>query len=389
MTMLLRILRHYKSRSLPVASRRARRRAIFSQKTSEPLRILFCGSDDFSITSLKAVHEEHKRDSDSIASIDVVCRPAKRVGRGLKTLREVPIAEVARNLFLPLHEVDTFTGWTPPTPQGSPINLVIAVSFGRLVPPRILNGAKYGGLNVHPSMLPDFHGPAPIHHTLLSNCSRTGSTLQTMHPQYFDQGVILDQTPFPGLEHNCTTFPELSSKMAPLGAEMLVRAIKERTFVPPYEAQGWAQAGHGGLTRPAPKITAEDSHIDWARWTSEEILRKQNIVGPLWNTVHQFDSKKGETRPRRVIWSSGFSKASTADIDLTQGPGRPYSMQDDPQFSIACVNTADYHMLQAEKVTLDGARERTGRAALASLLVGQWVRGIEGTQARAERLWLK
>lgn len=67
----------------------------------------------------------------------------------------MPIKKVAaEELRLNVHQIDTFTGWEPPKPNGEPINLVIAVSFGLLVPPRILNGAKYGGLNVHPSMLP-------------------------------------------------------------------------------------------------------------------------------------------------------------------------------------------------------------------------------------------
>lgn len=99
-----------------------------SNKTSDPLRILFCGSEDFSIASLQAVHDEHRANRDFIASIDVVCRPAKRVGRKLRQIREgdlsyhvdlyhdteslqVPIAAVARQLSLPLHQIDTFTGW--------------------------------------------------------------------------------------------------------------------------------------------------------------------------------------------------------------------------------------------------------------------------------------
>lgn len=108
-----------------------------TQRTSDPLRILFCGSDDFSISSLQRLHKEHTQREDVIASIDVVCRPAKRVGRGLKAIRtgiipslcpppvavehtytrlfanilSVPIAKVAEELSLPLHEVDTFTGW--------------------------------------------------------------------------------------------------------------------------------------------------------------------------------------------------------------------------------------------------------------------------------------
>jgi len=59
-----------------------------SNKAYDPLRILFCGSDDFSIASLRAVHREHVRSPDTIASIDVVCRPGKRTGRGLKNIRE-------------------------------------------------------------------------------------------------------------------------------------------------------------------------------------------------------------------------------------------------------------------------------------------------------------
>ena len=69
--------------------KRARRiRPYTSQATSEPLRILFCGSDEFSIASLRALYKEHKRDKALIESIDVVCRPAKPVGRGLKAIRE-------------------------------------------------------------------------------------------------------------------------------------------------------------------------------------------------------------------------------------------------------------------------------------------------------------
>ena len=59
-----------------------------SQATSEPLRILFCGSDEFSSTSLRALYKEHERDKALIESINVVCRPAKPVNRGLRDIRE-------------------------------------------------------------------------------------------------------------------------------------------------------------------------------------------------------------------------------------------------------------------------------------------------------------
>lgn len=61
---------------------------LYSTKSYDPLRILFCGSDEFSIASLKALHAYHLKEPSRIASIDVVCRPGKRVGRGLKKIRE-------------------------------------------------------------------------------------------------------------------------------------------------------------------------------------------------------------------------------------------------------------------------------------------------------------
>lgn len=59
-----------------------------STKTTDPLRILFCGSDAFSIASLQALVHEQRSNPKLIASIDVVCKTPKRVGRGLKVLRE-------------------------------------------------------------------------------------------------------------------------------------------------------------------------------------------------------------------------------------------------------------------------------------------------------------
>lgn len=65
-----------------------RRRSFATKSNLEPLRILFCGSDDFSIASLRKLYKEHHQNRGLIASIDVVCRPGKPVGRGRKIIRE-------------------------------------------------------------------------------------------------------------------------------------------------------------------------------------------------------------------------------------------------------------------------------------------------------------
>ena len=85
-------------------------------KTSKPLRILFCGSDAFSSASLRALHNEQKRDSTLIASIDVLCRPGKPSGRSLKKIREgiklenvsLSLANVFQCQSKPLHKNSAF-----------------------------------------------------------------------------------------------------------------------------------------------------------------------------------------------------------------------------------------------------------------------------------------
>ncbi|KAK2801858.1 Methionyl-tRNA formyltransferase [Onygenales sp. PD_10] len=273
-----------------------------STKSSDPLRILFCGSDSFSIASLKALYKEHVSNPKTIQSIDVVCRPGKKYGRGLKKIREVPIKAAATELSLPIHEIDTFTGWTPPSTAG--INLIIAVSFGLFVPPRLLNYAKYGGLNVHPSLLPEFRGPAPLHHTLLAGRTTTGVTLQTLDPKSFDHGVILDQTPSPGFDipnpETCSV-PQLLDLVSNKSAQMLVQGIRNRVFVPPLKDVGWISKDSPFARQYAGKITPEERHVDWKNWPSDEIIRRQRLIGPVWGNAIISSSKSEECVERREI----------------------------------------------------------------------------------------
>lgn len=87
-SMLSKHVLRYVARSHHPSCFRVVQRHSYSQKVSEPLRIMFCGSDEFSCASLRALHKEQQRDQDGILSIDVLCRPGKRTGRSLKTIRE-------------------------------------------------------------------------------------------------------------------------------------------------------------------------------------------------------------------------------------------------------------------------------------------------------------
>ena len=174
------------------------------------------------------------------------------------------------------------------------------MSFGLFVPPRILSSAEYGGLNVHPSILPkyapqaiyhfysdrdSFRGPAPLQHMLLAGEKVAGVTLQTLDEKSFDHGVILAQTQYPGLHipspDHCT-YSDLLEFITPKAAELLVRGIKDRLFVPPLVDVGWL------IPTPlihAPKITPSDRQVDWLFWDSVTIDRCHRSLGRLWSNI--------------------------------------------------------------------------------------------------------
>ncbi|KAK3685763.1 methionyl-tRNA formyltransferase-like protein [Podospora appendiculata] len=284
------------SRPWPLSAYRCAYTYTYSTKSthrriSDPLRILFCGSDEFSCESLKALHAAHARNADLIQSIDVVVRPAKPTGRGYKVLRESPLKELAKVLKLRVHERDTFTGWDMPKARDEPINLIIAVSFGLFVPPRLLRAAKYGGLNIHPSLLPDLRGPAPLHHALLASRTHTGVSLQTLSEKTFDAGAVLLQTPPPGIPipPGCTV-PQLHAMLAPLGGTMLVSGLEMGLHVPPHVSvvpplEAADEATKRSLIH-APKVTSADVHVRWDTWTAADTALRARVIGALWTYVY-------------------------------------------------------------------------------------------------------
>ncbi|KAI0105172.1 Formyltransferase [Hypoxylon sp. NC0597] len=270
------------------------------KKKSDPLQILFCGSDEFSDASLLELFREHVSNRELIRSIDVVVRPGKPTGRGNKVIQYPTTREVAKRLDLPIHERNTFTGWDMP----SQINLIIAVSFGLFVPRRLLRQAKYGGLNLHPSYLPDLRGPAPLQHAILAGRSFTGVTLQTLDAAHFDHGLVLARSR-PVLMPDDCEFEDLLTAIKPIAADLLVQGLRDGVHVPPLEEAGWEAvpgvgAGAGAVAVaieepiPAPKVTTQDRQILPSR--VPDMQRRNRALGPLW-----FWSRDRRGARKRVI----------------------------------------------------------------------------------------
>lgn len=266
----------------------------------------------------------------------------------------MPIKAVATELGLPLQQINNFQSWYRHWWDKNPYSLVIAVSFGLLVPAGFLDKAKYGGLNVHPSLLPDLRGSAPITHALLKRRPETGVSLQTMHPTKFDHGVVLKQSVKVPVTSESTQ-ASLIQQLGPLGAELLCKGIEENIFVPPLDDV------RDGIADPpwlelAPKISSKDRQIDWNRWTANDILLRHRALGELWdNETFQRcqSSESGAYTSKRVTFHGTWHKM---DADSETGvAGQPVLVLSPFRQGLTmAIRTVDDFLIAPESVTIEG-----------------------------------
>uniref|UniRef100_A0A8U7MN04 Mitochondrial methionyl-tRNA formyltransferase n=1 Tax=Corvus moneduloides TaxID=1196302 RepID=A0A8U7MN04_CORMO len=168
-----------------------------------PWRVLFFGTDRFAVTALRALRAAGE---DSLVSrLEVVTLPSRLPG-------DLPVRSCARELQLPVHE------WPHTGPAGQ-FDVGVVASFGRLLSEDLILQFPYGVLNVHPSCLPRWRGPAPIVHTVLHGDKVTGVTIMEIRPKRFDVGPIIKQEEV-AVPPRCTA-QELEGMLAKMGANMV------------------------------------------------------------------------------------------------------------------------------------------------------------------------
>jgi methionyl-tRNA formyltransferase len=186
----------------------------------------------------------------------VVTQPSRRGNRGKVQEPAVKEYASARNLrVLQPESVDDET-FIQAARDAHPDFLVVA-AFGQKLSKELLNTPKYGAVNVHPSLLPEYRGAAPVQRAIMDGRTRTGVTIMRM-AQRMDAGGILAQSVAEiSPSDDAGT---LGEKLAALGAAMLPRVLQEmagRTAraIPQDPARA---------TR-APRLSAQDEQIDWSR----------------------------------------------------------------------------------------------------------------------------
>ncbi|ODQ63121.1 Formyltransferase [Nadsonia fulvescens var. elongata DSM 6958] len=264
----------------------------YSSALISPLNIAFFGSDDFSSKSLEYVINLKKTHPQLISNIDVITRSAKRIGRGRKIFRDVPIAETAETYGLNIIRADN-TEEINNLVKNS-YNIAIAVSYGQLIPAGFLQSLKFGGLNVHPSLLPSYSGAAPLHRVLLNNECFTGVTIQGLHPTKFDRGRILKQSKEIPIQSD-ETLENLRDKLAVIGAEYLVQVCVEGNFRDPE-----FQLKKRYPFSKALKISTSTKQIKWEFFSNTKVERWNRALGPVF-TFKEYKINKKDPVDLRVI----------------------------------------------------------------------------------------
>ena len=213
------------------------------------MRIVFFGSSDFAIPSLKALKDGGR------APDLVVTKPDAPRGRGRK-IYDSDVKLGAQELGL--------TCLQPSDPHGAEFldqlrklkpDLGIVVSYGVILKPELLNLPKLGMLNAHASLLPLYRGAAPIQRAIRDGRTETGVTIMRIKEQ-LDAGDVLLTKPTPiGPKENAGA---LRDRLADLSGVALLEALQlldsgKAKFVP---------QDHG-LATYAPKVEKEHGLIDW------------------------------------------------------------------------------------------------------------------------------
>lgn len=260
------------------------------------MRVVFMGTPEFAVPALEKIIE------DGHEVIAVVTQPDKCKNRGMK-VQYSAVKECALNhglnVLQPIsikNEKDFITAYEKLNPD-----ITVVVAFGQILPKEILDIPKYGCVNVHGSLLPNYRGAAPIQWSVINGDKVTGITTMYMDVGLDTGDMILKEEVEIGKEE---TAGELYEKLSVVGAKLLSKTLKaiEKGDAP-------------RIPQPieytyAPMLTKEMGKIDWNKKSAEidSLVRGVNpwpgafteINGKKFK-IHKVKSSSGKGIPGSII----------------------------------------------------------------------------------------
>ncbi len=245
------------------------------------MRLIFMGSPDFSVPTLKALLE---------AGHEVACvysQPPRPAGRG-KALRQTAVHAFAEERGL---EVRTPLNFKADADRADfaalGADVAVVVAYGLILPQAVLDAPKFGCLNLHGSLLPRWRGAAPIHRAVMACDETTGVQVMQMEAG-LDTGPVMMSAETPISDTDTTL--DVHDRLADLGAGLMVEALGKleagtAEFVP--------QSADGIVY--AHKISSDEARIVWNR-PAADVSAHIRGLSPFPGAWFELEEDKGPVR---------------------------------------------------------------------------------------------
>ena len=263
------------------------------------MRILFFGTSAFAVPTLDALHNAAPRH----AIIAVVTQPDRPSGRGN---RVSPSPVKARAIELGHTVLQPEKVRRKPFPADVAAlrpDVLVVVSFGQIIPQIVLDMPKYGGVNVHGSLLPRWRGAAPIHWAILSGDAETGVATMNMEAT-LDTGAVYREAREAILPTD--TVESLELRLSALGAPLLVETL-DRLEAGAITATPQSEAG---MTYAYP-VTRETGLLDPLTEPAVAMERKIRALSPRPGTWLALAGKPVKVLGGDVLPSGGDAVPGT------------------------------------------------------------------------------
>ena len=181
------------------------------------MRIVFMGTPEFSVPSLKALIRE------GFEVAGVFTQPDRPKGRGKKPAPS-PVKTAAEEAGIPVFQPERIRKTGVEELRNLKPDLCVTAAFGQILSQEILDIPPMGNINVHASLLPQHRGPAPIAHAIMAGDKTAGVTTMMMDAGIDTGDMLLQEGTEIGESETCA---ELTERLSVTGAELLIRTIRE------------------------------------------------------------------------------------------------------------------------------------------------------------------
>ena len=237
------------------------------------LRIVFMGTPEFAVTTLKHIIEANYN------VVGVITAPDRPAGRGRK-LQQSAVKEFAASKKLPILQPTNLKDpdFIKELESLKP-NLQVVVAF-RMLPKVVWQLPEYGTFNLHASLLPQYRGAAPINWAIINGETITGASTFFIDEK-IDTGAMILQKETP-IEPN-ENVGSLHDRLMVLGAELVVETL---ALIKEDKVQTTIQEESETL-KEAPKLTKENTRIDWSLSLDDiyNFIRGLNPYPAAWTVI--------------------------------------------------------------------------------------------------------